>query len=283
MVQELFESKQVSRSDKTRLVNENVEKGPEGKWHFALKPTVLESLTTSYSSVMGKTRDKAYPKAVAIGKCGGEANFVRGLQEGDIEAVDEGGKRMYKFRCVEIETAKGCTSQTNHKQQEHASADATKQFLAFCESFQPELVPSASFQDGDDLPPLQSSSTTAPSASLAASSRSSPIPLAICDGAVDLQPADPKVLGKVEDALNWLSTAKTATMKLKKLEGSVTYTNLKQELDATWEVLLPLQANLEQIRLCGKASLTKLKAVMKQFSQRLLQAQELIKSINALQ
>ena len=98
-VQKLFLSHEVSRTDKTRLVNESVQVNPTtGKWEFACRPPVFQSLTSSYSTITGSTRDKAYPKAIMIGKCAGEENFLRGLRDGDIEATTENGKQLFKFR-----------------------------------------------------------------------------------------------------------------------------------------------------------------------------------------
>ena len=169
--------------------------------------------------------------------------------------------------------------------------------MAFCENFNPELLTDSldpngaifSPQNANRVPPEPQplSATSAwPAAAPAESMASKPAvfqgPLAICDGAVDLMPAEPKTLAKLEDALNWVASAKQATLKLKKNEGSVTYTHLKQQLDCRWLELLPLQAQLEHVKLSGKASVSGIRQVMKQASQCLLQVQELIKSIGAL-
>ena len=301
-VQKLFLSSEVSRTDKTRLVNESVQLNPKsGKWEFACSPPVFESLTSCYSSVTGATRDKAYPKAIMIGKCAGEEKFLRGLRDGDIEATTENGKQLFKFRCLEVTSVTGVRSETKHKKEAEAAADpeAETHFLGFCENFNPELDtdfldPKGALLNPQNvnrvpLEPQPLSATpawpAAAPAAPAASSASKPLfqgPLAICDGAVDLMPAEPKTLAKVEDALNWIASAKQATMKLKKNEDSVTYTHLKQQLDCRWLELLPLQAQLEHVKLSGKASVSGFRLVMKQVSQCLLQVQELIKSIAAL-
>ncbi|CAE7237800.1 true, partial [Symbiodinium sp. CCMP2592] len=210
-------------------------------------------------------------------------NFLRGLRDGDIEATTENGKQMFKFRSLEVTTSTGVRTETGHKKLAESAPEAENQFLSFCDNFDPELVSDSVRPESLSLrvpepQPLQTGSipsTFAPPAVL-------PGPLAICDGAVDLLPADSKTLGKVEDALNWIGSAKTATIKWKKIPDSVTYCRLKQQLDCRWESLLPMQAQLEHVKLSGKASQTGFRNVMKQVAQTLLQVQELIKSIAAL-
>ena len=257
-VQELWKNKSVARADKTKLVNSSVVQGDKG-WELVQQNPLCEAMAKTYSSVCGKSKEKTYPRAIMVGKCGGEANFTKGLQEGDIVAVEEDGKTFFKYCTMEIQRKSGVETAQHFKQQAESTDEAEKQFQAYVDGFQPEFLEvtscPASFQ------PVQPPKT-----------------LAICDGLLETDstvpvPVDGKQLAKIDDALSWINQAKTATFKFQHLKG---------QLDQKWEGLLPLQLQLEQIKLTGKVAHTSFKSLMVNVGSSLLEVQELLKSISVL-
>ena len=257
-VQELWKNKSVARADKTKLVNSSVVQGDKG-WELVQQNPLFEAMAKTYSSVCGKSKEKTYPRAIMVGKCGGEANFTKGLQEGDIVAVEEDGKTFFKYCTMEIQRKSGVETAQHFKQQAESTDEAEKQFQAYVDGFQPEFLEvtscPASFQ------PVQPPKT-----------------LAICDGLLETDstvpvPVDGKQLAKIDDALSWINQAKTATFKFQHLKG---------QLDQKWEGLLPLQLQLEQIKLTGKVAHTSFKSLMVNVGSSLLEVQELLKSISVL-
>ena len=125
------------------------------------------------------------------------------------------------------------------KKQVESSEEAEKQFQCYVDGFQPEFCE------------LKNCPSTFQAVQ-------PPKTLAICDGVLETDPAvpvpvDPKQLSKIDDALSWISQAKAATFKLKVAKNSSTFQHLKGQLDSKWESLLPLQLQLEQIKLTGQS------------------------------
>ena len=75
---------------------------------------------------------------------------------------------------------------------------------------------------------------------------------------------------------------KAQTYKLKQVSGSNTWISLKERLDARWLELLPMQTALEAIKISGKCHLGNLKQTLKDLGEALLNLQELLKSLSAL-
>ena len=92
------------QADKTKMINNGVQRDEDGKWMIDPENAVVLQVTTHNRSLIGKDKQKTYPKAVMIGKCGGSLQvFQQGLLDGDIVAVMDGGQTFYKYRSMEVE------------------------------------------------------------------------------------------------------------------------------------------------------------------------------------
>ena len=197
-----------------------------------------------------------------------QAGFKQGLADGDIQQVEEDGKVFYTYCSMEIQRKSGVEQTQNFKKQAQGSEEAEKQFQCYVDGFQPEFC----------------EVKNCPSTFQAVQP---PRTLAICDGVLETDPAvpvpvDAEQLSKIDDALSWISQATSATFKLKVAKNSSTFQHLKGQLDSKWESLLPLQLQLEQLKLTGKVAHTSFKSLMVNVGNSLLEVQELLKSISVL-
>jgi len=254
------------------LVNEVVKPGRNSKWEIDQEHPIVETLTCHYRSVIGKTKQKSYPKAIMVAKCGGESAFLQSVRDGDIVEIKDHGQTQYMYRQLEVQHRTAVNQETQLRHGTRCDQESREKLEAFCDNFEPEF---------EALVPASSSGSVA---SAFATPTPPPGPLAILDKQPDptmLPLLDPKLLERIDQALSWLAQAKQATYRLKS-STSDTWQGLKGQLDAKWTQLLPLQSQLETFKLANKGSVTQVKAVLQSAATKLLETQELLKGLVAL-
>eukprot|EP00439_Symbiodinium_sp_Y106_P067280 s5665_g11.t1 len=86
---------------KTQLINDVVKPGKTTKWEIDEGHPTVQTLTAHYRSVLGKTKQKSYPRAIIVGKCGSETAFLQALRDGDIVEITDQGQTQYMYRQLE--------------------------------------------------------------------------------------------------------------------------------------------------------------------------------------
>ena len=269
------------QADKTKMINNGVQRDEDGKWMIDPENAVVLQVTTHNRSLIGKDKQKTYPKALMIGKCGGSLQvFQQGLLDGDIVAVMDGGQTFYKYRSMEVENRVSVenvlTKNQDHRLNDEEDAKLEKFFDSFDPHFETIHVEPSSHETANS-----GSATGGTSAILLGGCEQL---LAICDAprAAAQTPLDSVARERIEKALSWIAAVKAQTYKLKQVSGSNTWISLKERLDARWLELLPMQTALEAIKISGKCHLGNLKQTLKDLGEALLNLQELLKSLSAL-
>ncbi|CAE7537992.1 unnamed protein product [Symbiodinium sp. CCMP2592] len=267
-LQNFFRSKDAA---KTKLINDVVKPGATTKWEINENHPTVQTLTSHYRSVLGKTKQKSYPKAIMVGKCGSETAFLKALREGDVVEITDKGQTQYMYRQLEVQHRTAVVQKTGLQQAAACDQESKDKLEAFCDNFDPEF---------EVVPPSSSSVTPA----AFAVPGTPPPPLAILDRQPEpgmLPELDKKCIEKIDQALTWLMQLKQATYRLNS-STSQTWQNLKRQLDEKWAQLLPLQSQLETFKLSNKGSLAQLKSVLTGAATKLLETQELLKGLVAV-
>ena len=84
------------------MVNEVVKPGKTTAWEIDQQHPIVETLTSHYRSVIGKSKQKSYPRAIIVAKCGGESAFLQAVQSGDIVEIKDQGQ-------THVQAARGST------------------------------------------------------------------------------------------------------------------------------------------------------------------------------
>ena len=259
-----------SQAAKTQLINDVVKPGKTTKWEIDEGHPTVQTLTAHYRSVLGKTKQKSYPRAIIVGKCGSETAFLQALRDGDIVEITDQGQTQYMYRQLEVQHRTAAVQKTNLQQAAACDQESKEKLEAFCENFDPEF----------EVVPASSGSV----ASAFAVPAPPPAPLAILDRQPEpgmLPDLDKKCIERIDQALAWLMQLKQATYRLKS-SPSETWQNLKRQLDEKWAQLLPLQTQLETFKLSNKGSLAQVKSALTGAGTKLLETQELLKGLAAL-
>ena len=133
----LFDSKTVSRADKTKLVNGVVKRDENGKFSMDLEAPVLSMLQSHYTDISGSHKAKGYPKSLMVAKLGGDLAFTKALEKGEIRETEQDGNTFYFFNTITIEKKVGAKIQTTGSVARNADDAQIGAFSAFVESFQP--------------------------------------------------------------------------------------------------------------------------------------------------
>ena len=104
-IQKLMANKEVSRKDKTKLVNETVSRDAQGHWVLNLQNPTLQGLSEQYTTLSGKEKAKGYPRSMIVSKVGGAVALQAAIQRGEIRVVHEKGLEYYMFNTIEIAKA----------------------------------------------------------------------------------------------------------------------------------------------------------------------------------
>ncbi|CAK9001747.1 Uncharacterized protein SCF082_LOCUS7066 [Durusdinium trenchii] len=257
-IQDMFKSKELSREEKTKLVNASVTK-KDGKWEIIEENPVAKSLMRLHTSVVGNERAKGVPRSLMLARLGSEAALEKAIQCGDVRVRTEKGKQFYFWEELEINRQTGVDEEAKAESKQGITVDQFTTFGSFAANFQPQ------FQLGD-VSGNGSSSSGLGLPSFATDMLAQALTLAICDvgqtaSAAPVAPSQQKlnesVMGKVDEALQWLGKVKETG---RKAITSCTSTSagtmvLKNAMRAKFEDILKLQVQLEEVKLSSSGHL----------------------------
>ena len=92
------------RRKATAMINSLMVRLPGGKYSFNLDAPIFTEYRTRWEEKFAKGQTRALPRSLAVAACGGEPQFVKALENGEISEVreQEGGPVFYAWR--EIKT-----------------------------------------------------------------------------------------------------------------------------------------------------------------------------------
>lgn len=135
-VQQAFLSKDLTRAQKTHLVNNAVHRDDAGTMSLQTDSQVVQSLVSHTETTKGQRKAQGFTKMVMAAKLGGESALCK---PGEVNSVVERGVTYYFFNSIEITRGTETKSQVSAKQVTSASDSTVDALRGFVETFNSSL------------------------------------------------------------------------------------------------------------------------------------------------
>lgn len=138
-VRDAFLSKELTRSQKSALVNNSVARDTHGQMSLTPESPVVQSILSHTETTRGEQKAKGFTKTVMQAKLGGEAALQTALANGEINTVVERGVTYYFYNSIEISRATETKSSVRAQEQVGAPDETMQATRAFVENYNPSL------------------------------------------------------------------------------------------------------------------------------------------------
>lgn len=138
-VQKAFAGKDLSRDEKTKLVNDSVVRDEKGNYRFDLEQPVVKQIVSHTAETEGEDRAIGYPRSMMAAKLGGDQKLAEALQSGEVQCVTDRGRQFFMFNTISISKKARATSQVSGEVAAAATPETFSAMAGFVETFNPSF------------------------------------------------------------------------------------------------------------------------------------------------
>lgn len=138
-VQKAFSGKDLTREQKSKLVNESVVRDKKGKYHLDLEIPMVKQIVAHTAETEGQERATGFPRSMMIAKLGGEQALLNAVANGEVQCVTDRGRQFFVFNTISITKRTTAKSQVEAEVGSAASPEAFGAMAGFVENFNPSL------------------------------------------------------------------------------------------------------------------------------------------------